>query len=214
MHGATLRRLATPLVGVLLLAGCASGAGAARTKRSQTAATKAATPRPTQPPRSRPAARCTWHQLRMNYYGGGAGAGNDFGLIQLRNTAPEPCRLTGRIGLVGLDLDGTEDTVSLIYQVPNGLILTPRAARIATGHDIPGATTIATIEIAAEYRDQPDGIPTGLCTKRVIPARWRVTLVTGSATVANIDSNDPYTEFRRLLTCAGELDSPASIVSR
>jgi hypothetical protein len=140
--------------------------------------------------------------------------GNDFGSIRLRNTAQVPCQLTGRIGLVGLNRTGTPDTMTLIYRVPKPLTLTARTARVQPGHEAPTGVTVATIQIGAESRDQRHGGSTGLCTEHVIPARWRITLGTGSATVANIDNRDPYRAFRRLLTCAGELNLPAPIASR
>jgi hypothetical protein len=216
VHGATLRLLGSTLLCVLLLAGCAGGELTAHPNDARPAAIKSAastTSLTAELPRRQTVARCTWHHLAMNYYGGGAGMGNDFGLIRLRDTATAPCRLTGRIGLVGLNATGALDTMTLIYHVANVLTLTPRTARIEVGHEVRAGTTLATIQIEAEYRDQPHGSPTGLCTKCVIPTRWRVTLATGPATVANADSNDPYTAFRRLLTCAGELNAPTPITS-
>jgi hypothetical protein len=205
------------MVGVLLLASCTSGGLVAHTHRSQPAPATSdisTTSRSTEPPMKLAAAPCTWRQLAMTYYGGGAGMGNDFGLIRLRNIAQAPCTLTGPIGLVGLNPTGTDDTMKLIYHTPNALTLTARTARMADGHQAPATSTVAARQIEAEYRDQPHGSPTGLCTKRVIPARWRVTLATGSATIANADRSDPFIAFRRLLTCAGELDAPTPIVSR
>jgi hypothetical protein len=150
----------------------------------------------------------------MNYYDGGAGMGTDFGLIRLRNTAKAPCTLTGRVGLVGLNTTGASDTAKLIYHVPGLLTLTARTVNIQEGHEPAPGITVADIQIEAEYRDQPHGGASGLCSRRVIPARWRVTLATGSDTVANIDHRAPYTFLRRLLTCAGKLNTPAPIVSR
>jgi hypothetical protein len=205
------------LVCMLLLASCTGVGPTVHTTSAQNARVKSAAStasRPDQPSPQQAVVRCTWHRLAMNYYGGGAGMGTDFGLIRLRDIAKAPCRLAGRIGLAGLTPSGAVDTVTLIYHVPKALTLTARAARIETGREAPAAVTVASIQIEAEYRDQPHGGPIGLCTRRVIPARWRVTLATGSATVANVDRSDPYAGFRRLLTCAGGLNPPVPIVSR
>jgi hypothetical protein len=222
-----VRPIGPTLVGVLLLAGCTGSdpltriqpvqsvhADSSVSKAAVSTAASSTSARSTPPPTHQMAAPCTWRELAMNYYGGGAGMGNDFGLIRLRDTAPVPCHLTGRIVLLGLNRSGMRDTTRSIYHLTQALTLTPRTPRVEDGNEVPAGTTVASIQIEAEYRDQPHGSPTGLCKRPVIPARWRVTLATGSATVTNIDRSDPYSTFRRLITCAGELTAPNPIVSR
>src|SRR5258706_2867 len=50
----------------------------------------------------RAAPACLRSQLTLTYRGGGFGAGNDFGGIIIRDTSPQPCRLTGRARGTGL----------------------------------------------------------------------------------------------------------------
>jgi hypothetical protein len=99
------------------------------------------------------------------------------------------------VGLVGSTGSGTADTDHLTYRVAEPLTLTPRTRRIAPGRQVLAGTTVASIEIAAEYRDDPSS-PNGLCqAHRVTPSRWQVTLPTGTMSVANASTGSAYKQF-------------------
>ena len=159
---------------------------------------------------SRDIAPCRAQHLSLTYYGGGAGAGNDFGAIQIRNVGGEPCQLLGPIQLIGLDRHGNPVTQALTYAVGSNLNLSPRAAAHPPGQPPTGDVT-ASLSVAAYYRDDPSS-PNGLCQqRRVIPALWRVRFRDGSRNVANASIDLGYPAFSSLITCGGQLDTPSPI---
>lgn len=216
MRGARIGQFVVATLAASVVAGCANSGPAGRATPTTSGATSSAAPTtrtPIPPPTRVRSPLCTWPELAIDYYGGGAGAGSDFGLIRLRDVAATPCEIGATVRLVGLNAAGVPDTERLTYRAPPFFTLTPRTRRIEAGRQAPTGIAVATIQIAASYRDDPTSA-NGLCqARRVIPARWRVTLATGSGTVANASNDDPFPAFRSLLTCAGELDVPSPIVS-
>jgi hypothetical protein len=157
-----------------------------------------------------PTTPCSSAQLRLSYRGGGAGAGNDFGNVVVRNTSGTWCLFTGPVQVVGLNISGQPITQTVTYQVSQAFALSPDAAPPPTGQQPPLSEIETNISLAAEYRDGPQ--PDGLCdTMQIVPAAWQVS-VPGAAglTVVNDDPSDiGYPGFQRLITCRGQMDQPS-----
>jgi hypothetical protein len=148
---------------------------------------------------------CTDRELAITFSGGGAGAGNDFGALYLRNVSADPCTLVGPIHVVGTDKGGTHVTSVLTVTVPAGLMLTPRSSADPSRGQPPLGEVAAQIQMAAEYRDDPSS-PNGLCDVHwVIPAAWLVSLSSGSTSVPNASPNSAPDPFTNLVTCRGNV---------
>ena len=148
---------------------------------------------------------CQADQLRLDYRAGGAGAGNDFGLIVFRDVARTPCRLSGQVAITGVDAAGraVTNTATAFFAAPG--VLSPDTARVRDGAGAPPASMVYSWSLVAEYRDDPAS-PGGLCTDRVIPVAWRVSLPGGfTVTVPNADSGSPFGGSAGLVTCRGRL---------
>jgi hypothetical protein len=185
------------------IAGCAAsvtGGGSSPAGSRHVTATAAIHPHP-----------CAASQLRLSYRGSEPGAGNDLGVIVVRDVSARACWLAGPIRLAGLDRTGRVVTMTIAYrQFQQG------AGRPAAGAVLrPGF--VASVPLAAEYRDDPQGWR-GLCAQRhrFEPATWRVTLPSGSRmTVPNADPANTVhilTADNGLLTCRGQLDTPAPVL--
>jgi hypothetical protein len=98
------------------------------------------------------------------------------------------------------------------YPVTGTIFLTPHAALLPNMQPPPTGEVVADLLMSAEYRDDPSSA-NGLCTaNRVVPAGWRLTLAGGTRTVRNQShAADSQTEFSRLLTCKGQIDTPTPI---
>jgi hypothetical protein len=173
---------------------------------------------------ARPAPACTAGQLALSYLGGGAGAGNDFGSVVVRDDSPRRCTLSGPLRLVGTSKAGRPVTQPVTFPVAGVAVLSPATGpvsqRITVGGSPQSAARgafVGTLALQAEYRDGPANVDHGYCEPLwVIPAAWRVTLPDGHAlTVANADRLNP--EFSGssggLVTCRGELGGirPATV---
>jgi hypothetical protein len=210
---------------VLLLAGCASSSSSSAVSTS-TLTVAAVTTSPTTRPSPKPTARtapatparypsCTVGQLTLDYYGKTSRHGNDFALIRIRDTATQPCALTGPIALVGIGSGGTTDTPTLTYAVTNRIVLTPNAARVSVTGTPPPGEVVADLSLAADYRDDPTSA-NALCNRQgVTPSSWRLTFPDGSTVVANtaLTPTPGTTGSSGLVTCRGHLN-PAGPVTR
>lgn len=209
------------LVGVGLLLAAQHGQGNASLQVPPAASATPSPPPPSQPPSSTPtptatstavAAACRLSQLGLRYLGGGAGAGNDFGTIVIRDIAARPCRLTGPVVLHGVDANGNADTQSVSYTVDRGLVLSPNAPPDA-GYQPPPGVVVAVLQVAASYRDDPTS-PNGLCIQHtVVPASWVLRFPAGLRAVPNTSSDTGYPGFASLRTCRGQLDLPTPITA-
>jgi Protein of unknown function (DUF4232) len=155
---------------------------------------------------------CTASQLALGYRGGGAGAGNDFGLIIFRDVGAAPCRLAGLVRVTGLDAAGrpVTNTATSVFADPG--VLSPHAPPVpANAAPAPGELAYGWT-LAAAYRDGPAGIDHGYCQPLwVIPAAWRIVLPGGTTLVVlNADSrNRGVAPSGGLITCQGRLGTAA-----
>lgn len=151
---------------------------------------------PTAPP-------CTAPQLALQYLPGGAGTGNDFGQLVLRNTSGGWCAL-GALRVTGRDARGQDVTPTVA--VPAGPLtdLSPHAAAERPGSAPVAGQSVAIVQLIAGYRDDPTA-PNGMCTPHwVIPATWRVTVGGGTLTVRNAQAKDGRPPGAAgLITCRG-----------
>jgi hypothetical protein len=195
---------------VALGTGACSRPGTARSSPNTTAQLPQVTSAPTS---AIDAKVCSLRDLAFDYYGGGAGAGNDFGTIRIRDVAARPCLLRDPVVVSGIDRTSRIVTQTVSYPVAAGLILTPFAHRVPPGKIAPPGSVIADLLMAASYRDDPAS-QDGICHARlVVPASWRLTLLHGVRTVANAsyDPQDPHNRYASLLTCYGQIDTPDAI---
>lgn len=151
---------------------------------------------------------CQADQLRLSYRAGGAGAGNDFGEIVLRNAAAAPCRLAGPLQVTGVNAAGRPVTSAVTAKVAAPGVLGPDTPSL---RDLAGpapGNVIYGLPLMAEYRDDATS-PNGLCTDRVTPLRWLVQLPGGLVImVPNTDSGSPFRllgSSSGLVTCRGRL---------
>ncbi len=160
--------------------------------------------------RSAPA--CRAGQLALSYTGGGAGAGNDFGSIVVRDSSAHPCTLTGPLLVTGTGPGGRADTMTERFRLTGVTVLSPRAGPAAAAPGNQTGGLVGMLGLAAEYRDGPTA--DGLCSPGwVVPAGWRVTFPDGQArNVANADPRDfgKLVSSGGLVTCRGQLDMPSA----
>lgn len=157
---------------------------------------------------------CSIGELALNYYGGGVGMGNDFGMILIRDVGPKPCLLQGPIGIVGTDATGKDITHRLRYPVAAGLVLSSRAQRVPVGEEPPLGEVIGELGLSAEYRDGPYP-PSYLCVGHdVTPRFWRLSFPFGTVTVRNASRDPGYPAYSSLLTCNGELNPPGTVAAQ
>lgn len=149
---------------------------------------------------------CRPGELRLDYRAGGAGAGNDFGNIIFRDVAGQPCRLTGRVAMTGVDASrrAVTNTVTGVFASPG--VLSPDTPRVRDGAGPSPASLVYLWPLMAEYRDA--ATPSGLCTQQVVPAAWRVRLQGGA--VVMVPNADPGTPARldasgAFVTCRGRI---------
>src|SRR5260221_10079157 len=195
---------------LLLAAGCSSSSSSSGVTTSPSTVAAVTTspttrPSPTSTTRTPPATparypSCAVGQLALDYYGKTTRHGNDFALIRIRDTAAQPCALTGPITVVGLGTSGATDTPTLTYAVTNGIVLTANAARVAVAAAPPAGEVVGDLTLAADYRDDPTS-PGALCTRQgVTPSSWPLTFPDGPRTVARpaLTSNPGTTRSSRL----------------
>ena len=161
---------------------------------------------------ARPAPACRTAQLALSYLGGGAGAGNDFGTVVIRDVSSRPCTLTGPVLATGISQSGRAVTRTLRMNVRGTAVLSPDAGPVRWR--APGRLTgtrpgelAGLVTLAAEYRDGPADVDNGDCSPLwVIPATWRIGLPDGTLTVANAASVPLLSTSGGLVTCRGQLD--------
>ena len=161
-----------------------------------------------------PAPPCSASQLVARYLGGSPGAGNFLGVIVIRDVSPRPCLLAGPVRVVGLGRSGLPDTSAVTPMIRFPAILSPGAAALPAEGSWPPADVVATIQLIAEYRDDPSS-PDGLCTShQVIPAAWQITLPVVQMRITDT-SHDPgsFLPSGAFLTCRGRLGafSPVTV---
>jgi len=153
---------------------------------------------------------CAPTQLAVDFRGGGAGAGNDFGGLVFRDIGAMPCKLAGTVSVTGIGAAGGADTRTITARFTGPGVLSPHAPRVPAG----AAPSLGELDywwaLMAEYRDGPT--PSGLCAQRVTPAAWRVTLWRGSTfTVPNADHGNAvgWDPTGSLITCQGNVTGAA-----
>jgi hypothetical protein len=156
---------------------------------------------------------CVIGSIAAEYYGGGAGAGNDFGSIDIRDVGAQPCLLQGPVKVVGTDAAGHPVTQAITYPVAPALVLSPHGNAIPVGGTVPLGEVVAVVQIAAEYRDDSSS-PDGLCTEhQIVPALWQLIFSDGVEVVMNASDDPGYPAFSSLVTCRGELDAPTTVAA-
>jgi hypothetical protein len=165
---------------------------------------------------------CTAAQLALTYFGGEPSAGNDFGLIGVRDISGQPCTLTGPLAVTGLNARGRAVTGTIRPEVAGTAVLSPRESQLTRGRggrlagERPGEF-LGEVPLYAEYRDGPSSVDNGYCEPLwVVPATWRVVLADGKGlTVANADLSNPSKLVRSggFVTCRGRMGvvQPASV---
>jgi hypothetical protein len=151
---------------------------------------------------------CRPGELRLDYRAGGASTGNDFGNIVFRDVAGQTCRLAGRVAITGVDASGQAVTSTATGAFAPPGVLSPDTPRVGdeTG---PSPTSMVYLwSLIAEYRDA--ATPSGLCTRHVVPAAWRVRLPNGA--VVMVPDADPRTPVRleasgAFVTCQGRFSA-------
>ncbi|MGO8955935.1 MAG: hypothetical protein ACLQFR_00965 [Streptosporangiaceae bacterium] len=157
----------------------------------------------------RRAAACQPGQLRLDYRGGGAGAGNDFGGILFRDVGPAACELSGRLTITGISAGGQADTRTVAASAASPGVLSPDTAPVRELAGAPPTSMVYVWSLIAEYRDDAAS-PNGLCARPVVPAAWRVRLPGGFVvTVPNAEAGNPSGQVASggLVTCRGRLGS-------
>jgi hypothetical protein len=161
-----------------------------------------------------PAPTCTAAQLALTYFGGEPGAGNDFGMIGIRDISGQPCTLTGPLGVTGLNARGRAVTGTIRPDVAGTAVLSPHESQIIRGRGgrlagVRPGEFLGEVPLSAEYRDGPSSVDNGYCERLwVVPATWRVVLPDGKAlTVANADRSNPSKLVRSggFVTCRGRM---------
>jgi PASTA domain-containing protein len=158
------------------------------------------------------ASACRPGQLRLDYRAGGAGAGNDFGNIIFRDVARQPCRLTGRVAITGMDASGQAVTNTATGSVAPPGVLSPDTPRVRDGAWPQPASLVYLWSLIAEYRDA--ATPSGLCTQHVVPAAWRVRLPNGAVVmVPNADAQTPtpLEASGAFVTCRGQFGAASQL---
>jgi hypothetical protein len=156
---------------------------------------------------------CAVDDVALDFYGGGGATGNDFGTIRIRDIASSPCTLRGPIVVTGLDQRGRAVTHALSYPVARSLVLSRRARPVPVEGVAPPWERVADLMMDASYRDDPAS-PDGLCrAHRVVPDSWKLSFGGGTkrARNASYDPRNPTNEFASLVTCYGEINTPATV---
>jgi hypothetical protein len=159
-----------------------------------------------------PAPPCSASQLAASYLGGSPGAGNFLGVIAIRDISPRACLLAGPIRVVGLGRSGLPDTSAVAPLIGFQAILSPRAAALPADGTWPPADVVATIQLIAEYRDDPSS-PDGLCTShQVIPAAWQITLPVAQMRITDtFHGPGSFLPSGGFLTCRGRLGAVSQV---
>ena len=159
-----------------------------------------------------PSPVCRVSQLALSFLGGGAGAGNDFATLVVRDRSDRACMLAGPIRVTGLNAAGRNVTDTIGFPVAGAAVLSPHAGPITRTKRLgrlagmaPGELAAA-LHLIAEYRDGPAKVDRGLCNPLwAVPATWRVVFPGGSSlAVANADRYNPgLVPSGGFVTCRG-----------
>lgn len=147
---------------------------------------------------------CRAGHLAIQYLPGGAGTGNDFGTILLRNTSTSWCELDAPAAVTGLT-GGHRVTNTLRLATAGDLELSPLATAAVPGQALPADQLAASLSLSAEYRDDADGTP---CIPHwVVPTTWHVVLGAATLTVANnrATAHAGPPGAGGLITCRGQI---------
>ncbi len=145
---------------------------------------------------------CHARQLAVQYLTGGAGAGNDFGTIMIRNTSDSWCELRGPASVTGISA-GHPVTNTRTVTVDADLELSPHAHAAVPGKASPTDQLAASLRLSAGYRDDAGGSP---CTPHwVVPTSWQVAVGSATLTVANSRASASVSlpGAAGLITCRG-----------
>jgi hypothetical protein len=155
---------------------------------------------------------CLPGELRLDYRAGGASAGNDFGGIVFRNVSGQPCRLTGRVTITGVDASGQAVTSTATGVVAPPGVLSADTPRVMDGAGPSAASMVYLWSLFAEYRDA--ATPSGLCPQQVVPAAWQVRLPGGAKVmVRNADPRVPVLgPSGGFVTCRGHFSAARQAV--
>ena len=151
-----------------------------------------------------PSPACRLDQIAIQYRAGGAGTGNNFGTILLRNDSGSWCELDGEVSITGLSASGRPVTRTINEPVSRNLELSPHAAPAVPHQQLPEDQLAASVPLMAEYRDDHDG---SYCAPHwVVPKTWRLVLQSATLTVPNgrATANARPPGVGGLITCRGE----------
>jgi hypothetical protein len=186
-----------------LLIGVASGAVAGVTACAVARA-------PVRTAEQRPGYRvCVAGDVNVVYRGGEMGSGNDFGSLNLLNTAPTACRLPSTtLTITPLDSAGRAMETGAGWRRTadvGGLVLSARGAVPANGAAVRSGDQWAQVLLGGNFRDDPSSAD-GLCPANEIvrPAQCRLRGFL-DRTVENIDPSRSATSERQpasLYACA------------
>lgn len=155
---------------------------------------------------------CTPTQLTMKYYGGGEGAGNNFGTIAVLNRSGTACSWRGGISVVPLDRnqqimgDNAQAmaNANAMTASVDGILLSAHGYVVDT-QPAPAGDHWGELLISGDARDDPRS-SNGMCSKtnQVTPAYWGVATLGQKFTVANYDaSNRGGDHFIGVTACRG-----------
>jgi hypothetical protein len=140
---------------------------------------------------------CRADQLEGRYQNGGEAMQSQFGAIDLLDTSPRACSLTGRLSLAGIGATGQPDTNTVSEPIAPPLVLSPRTTLRALARD-PAAALIATFSFTRPLIDEANGN----CNHRETPTAWSLTLNSG---VTVLLANGATGEGGPFSSCRGNL---------
>jgi hypothetical protein len=122
---------------------------------------------------------CLSNQLLGRYQTTGFATGNIFGRVDIIDTSPQACSVTGSLTLTGIARDGRPDTHARSTTLGSALVLSPLATLRTVAHD-PAATLAVSVGLSGDNRDDPKAA-NGLCySHETVPKMWSITLSTGA----------------------------------
>ena len=146
---------------------------------------------------------CGRTQLTVAYRGGGAGSGNDFGVLRIVNRSASACRLRGELTLTPLSASGAPLTVRAGWRshvTAPGLVLAAREHLPAAGSAAAGGHWALLLFGGDPGHDAATADGQCPASKVVAPQLWRVSGAV-DATVANFDPHSSTPQQPRLTAC-------------
>lgn len=187
----------TVAAAIPLVSGCGAGGSTPAGLPSSSASTpkKELTPTPPASPILSGVRACTATQLTMKYFGGGVGAGNNFGTVAVLNHSGTACMWRGRVSVVPLTQDQQFMGANGQAATTTGRVMTATANGIplsAHGYVVdyqpaPTGDHYGQVILSGDARD--DNSPNGLCSpaNQIRPAYWGIATLGQKFTVANYD---------------------------